>query len=171
MWYRVDFIKLAVQLLPPILRSRFLISLLSVMTAPLRQVYGRFCILKDSVDSRLNTTGSVVCLENALNDAFYLTDRQIHIETPDEKDAPVFWFADDIQEPNTMYLLSEDKGFMLENVVSANFIVKVPTFLCTSADSRDDDRHEWRYLATIKNILNTYKPAGRTFSIELYDYE
>ena len=31
--------------------------------------------------------------------------------------------------------------------------------------------YDWKYLNTIKDLLNEYKPAGRTFSINLYDYE
>lgn len=49
-------------------------------------------------------------------------------------------------------------------------IVHVPTFLCTSTD-KDEDKYGGRNYNEIKNILNIYKPAGRTFGIELYDYE
>ena len=175
MWYKVDFTKLVVQLLPPVLRSRFLTSLLSVMIVPLRYLYNKFCTLKDTADSRLNTTGNVICLEDALNVAFYLTDHQIYIETPEEEDAPSFYYSSEMQKANIWHLTSEGDGFALtlkdESRVLVNFVVKVPTFLCTSLESKEADKYGWRFLATIKNILNIYKPAGRTFSIELYDYE
>lgn len=175
MWYKIDFTKLVVQLLPPVLRSKFLAALLGVMIIPLRYIYGKFCTLKDIVDSRLNTTGNVVYLEKALNDAFLLKDRQIHIETPEEEEAPAFYFKAELQRPNSLYMLSEEIGFVLmnrsESRVKVNFIVMVPTFLCTSVESKVSDHYQWQYLAIINNIINIYKPAGRTFSIELYDYE
>lgn len=175
MWYKIDFIKLVVQLLPPILRSRLLTSLLRVMIVPLRYIYGKFSSLKDAADNHLNITGNVIYLEKALNDAFHLTDRQIYIETPEEEDAPSFYFAAEMQKANIMHLLSEGSGFVLrkkgESTVSVNFIVKVPTFLCTSLEAKASDKYGWHFLSEIKRMLNIYKPAGRTFGIELYDYE
>ncbi|MBQ7552935.1 MAG: hypothetical protein IJT46_01060 [Bacteroidaceae bacterium] len=175
MWYKIDLTKLVVQLLPPILRSKLLVSLLSVVIVPLRYLYEKFCMLKDSANSRLQITGNVVCLEKALNDAFYLNERQIYIETPEEEPPAVFYFSSELQRPNVLFLLSEERGFLLmnkgESVVKLNFIIKVPTFLCTSIDSKEEDKYHWKYLNIIKNIINIYKPAGRTFSIELYDYE
>ena len=175
MWYKIDFTKLVMQLLPPVLRSRFLSSLLSVLMVPLRYIYARFCNLKDNADNRLNITGNVQYLEKALNDAFYLTDHQIYIETPEEEDASAFYFASEMQRAIILYQLFEGSGFVLMGGggrrAIVNFTIKVPTFLCTSLVSKEADQYGWKYLSTIKNILKTYKPAGRTFSIELYDYE
>lgn len=175
MWYKIDFTKLAVQLLPPVLRSRFLAALLGVMITPLRSVYGRFCTLKGNVGNHLDTTGNVQYLEKALNDAFYLKDRQIYIETPEGEAPPSFFFARELQKASCIYMCSEEKDFVLMNKgevhVLLNFIVMVPTFLCTSVSSKESDRFHWRYYTMIRNIVKTYKPAGRTFSIELYDYE
>lgn len=175
MWYKIDFTKLVMQLLPPILRSRFLLALLGAMIVPLRYLYGKFCDLEQTTDDRLGITGNVQYLEKALNDAFYLKERQIFLSTPMEEKTPSFYFSSELQHPNCMYLLSEDTGFLLmkkgESRVKVNFIINVPTFLCTSVESKEYDRYLWQYLAIIRNIINIYKPAGRTFSIELYDYE
>lgn len=175
MWYRIDITKLVMQLLPPILRSKLLVALVNVLVLPLSYVYERFCSVKNTVDGRLTITGNVQYLEKALNDAFYLKDHQIFIDTPDEEKVPSFYYASELQEANYLYLQSEDIGFVLmrkgESRVLVNFIVMVPTFLCTSLDDKASDKYGWRYLSEIKRILNIYKPAGRTFSIELYDYE
>lgn len=175
MWYKIDLSKLVVQLLPPILRSKFLAALLHVLTMPLRSLYGRFCELKEDVDNHLNTTGNVQYLEKALNDAFYLKARQIYIETPEEDNVPAFYFASENQAGNILFAEEEEEGFILryrgESNVQLNFIVKVPTFLCTSLEDAQQDKYGWDYLTTIRNILKIYKPAGRTFGIELYDYE
>lgn len=175
MWYKIDFTKLVMQLLPPILRSKLLLAILGAMIVPLRYLYGKFFNLKETVDDRLNITGNVQYLEKALNDAFYLKDRQIHIETPEDDRPPSFYFASENQKANIMRKPSEGEGFVLrmngESGIKVNFNVMVPTFLCTSLTSKDDDKYHWKYLMTIKNIIKIYKPAGRTFSIELYDYE
>lgn len=175
MWYKIDFTKLVMQLLPPILRSRFLLALLGILVVPLRYLYAKFCNLRGTVDDRLAITGNVLYLEKALNDAFYLKDRQIFLSTPVEEKTPSFYFSSELQHPNSMFLLTEGTGFLLmkkgESRVKVNFIVNVPTFLCTSVESKASDQYQWHYLAIIKNIINIYKPAGRTFSIELYDYE
>lgn len=175
MWYKIDFIKLFVQLLPPMLRSKFLVSLLKAMIVPLRYIYGEFIKLKGNADDRLNIACNVQYLEKALNAAFYLTANQIYIETPEEEKVPVFYFSSEMQRTNVIYLQSEGRPFVLlekgGSKVLVNFIVKVPTFLCTSLESKDIDKFAWKHLSLIKNILKIYKPAGRTFSIELYDYE
>lgn len=175
MWYKIDFTKLSLQLLPPVLRSKFLTALLGVMTVPLRYVYGRFSTLKTSVDDRLNITGNVQYLEKALNAAFYLREGQIYIETPEERERRCFmYFKGEGQQVQKMWPLSTGIPYYFvqkdESAVPVNFIVKVPTFLCTSAD-KSEDKYGGRNYKTIKNILSIYKPAGRTFSIELYDYE
>ena len=78
------------QLLPPILRSKLLVALVNVLVLPLSYVYERFCSVKNTVDGRLTITGNVQYLEKALNDAFYLKDHQIFIETPEEEKVPSF---------------------------------------------------------------------------------
>ena len=180
MWYRIDFTKLVTHLLPPILRSRFLTALMGAMILPLRYIYGQFHDLKEDVENRLNITANMQYLEKALNDAFFLHDRQIYIMTPEEKAEEYvrpFYFTSERQQPHHFYLEEEENvnNFFLyysnESNSLSNFIVMVPTFLCTSTRAREDDRYEWEYLRMIKNILKTHKPAGRTFGIELYDYE
>lgn len=175
MWYKVDFTKLVTLLLPPILRSKLLLAILRAMIVPLRHLYEKFSALKDVVDNRLNITGNVQYLEKALNDAFYLKDHQIYIETPEERERRAFvYFKSEGQRQENMYLKQEGVPFYLieqgESSVTVNFIVMVPTFLCTSTD-KNKDKYNGRNYKIISSILSIYKPAGRTFSIELYDYE
>ena len=46
MWYKIDFIKFFVQMLPPVLRSDLLIALIKVIAVPLQYVYNQFVSLK-----------------------------------------------------------------------------------------------------------------------------
>ena len=52
----------------------------------------------------------------------------------------------------------------------ASFVVYVPSFLCTSTNA-SEDKYGGQNLTTILNLLNHYKPAGRHFRIEIYEYE
>ncbi len=175
MWYRIDFSNLAGQLLPPILRSKFLSALLRILVLPVRLVYGDFYSLHAIVFAKLNTTCNVMYLEKALNDAFFLKERQIYISTPENiSDSNCFHFHDENQPDKPLYLLSErHPRYFYINGEKANvvhIIVHVPTFLCTSTNE-DEDKYRGTNYNKIKNILNIYKPAGRMFGIELYDYE
>lgn len=163
-------------LLPPILRSRLLISLLKVMINPLCYIYAKFYRLRTDTDNKLNITGNVQYLEKALNDAFSLTDRQIYIETPEENSHRlVFYFRQETHPAIFFHSAGKEHGHVLcnkgEYISSVNFIVKVPTFICTSVECMEDDKYGWKYYNIIRNLLNIYKPAGRMFGIELYDYE
>lgn len=176
MWYKIDFTKLAVYLLPPLLRSLFLVALIKVMIVPLRYIYTRFCELKESTADRLNITGNVQYLEKTLNDAFCLTDNQIHIETPGEEIyRSVFYLRREEQPAAYIHTLTERTGHTLryngEYTSTINFIVRIPTFLCTSTENKEQDKYGWKNYQTILNLLGNYKPAGRMFDIELYDYE
>lgn len=174
MWYRIDFIKLVFQLLPPILRSRFLTALLGVLIVPLRYLYVKFYLLKEKVDNRLDITGNVQYLEKALNDAFFLKNGQIYIETPEEGCSWMFHFEREVQSPQYLYLYGSGDGMPIyrtgESSLKVNFVVMVPTFLCSDLD-KNLDVYGGANISIIRKILNIYKPAGRTFSIELYDYE
>ena len=82
--------KLVVQLLPPILRSKFLIALLKALILPLAFIYGKLMEHRDNVSEKLDITANVIYLEKILNDAFFLSDLQIYIETQEE-DLTNYW--------------------------------------------------------------------------------
>ena len=173
MWYRIDLTKLVVQLLPPILRSKFLIALLKALILPLAFIYGKLMEHRDNVSEKLDITANVIYLEKILNDAFFLSDLQIYIETQEE-DLTNYWHVKHEDAP-CKYLHKDSKtGVILkykeESSYKDSFVVWVPTFLCTSLDS-NEDKYKGKNLTRIKELLSFYKPAGRTYSIKLYDYE
>ena len=172
MWYKIDFTKFCRQMLPPILRSGFLLAIIRAMIVPLKYIYARFRDLKSSVDNSLNTTGHVISLQKALNDAFFLAD-EIFIDTADEKDKCAMYFLAENQPILPMYFFGGDALYLKENGESGveyNFTVYVPTFLCTSLN-KDEDKYKGVNLLRIINILDKYKPAGKTYHMELYDYK
>ena len=67
MWYNVDFNKWAVQLLPPILRSKVLVVLLKIMLIPFVQIHAQFMRYRATIAGRLNVTASIQDIERILN--------------------------------------------------------------------------------------------------------
>ena len=169
MWYDVDIYKLAVQLLPPLLRGKVMLALLGVITLPLRFVCNLFVQCRQSTIAQLNGRANVVQLERVLNRAFFLKHTEIYIVSGDELPRLYWYFAanENIISGNVLPV-----ELFYENEVSQepSFIVHIPTFLCTSLD-REQDKFGGVHLDKIKLLLNQYKPAGRTYRFELYDYE
>ena len=87
-------VKMAVQLLPPVMRGRLTVALLKVLTLPVRHIYEQLMARRKNADRRLNTTANVMYIEKALNEAFYLKERQIWIESTAAEDM-VFWHRRD----------------------------------------------------------------------------
>lgn len=174
MWYRVDFNRFVYYMLPPILRSNVLVALLHVLIVPLLHLYNRFTANKALIDNRLNISGNVQYLQKALNDAFYLEHNQIFISTPEEQFKRNLFLKKESQPDVPCYMKSENTPLFVwlsgDSVVEYNFIVHIPSFLCTSLIA-DEDEYKGIYLQKIKDIINQYKPAGRMYNIELYDYE
>ncbi len=173
MWWKTDLLKLAVGLLPPMLRGGLTVALLKVLMLPVRYMYDLLTARRKNANRRLGTTANVASMEKALNDAFFLTDGQIRIDSGDNDDRTFWHLKTEGQESATLWKATE-KGTVLKRRGEASykdsFTVWVPTFLCTSTDSTED-KYGGHYLREIKILLNYYKPAGRTYRIELYDYE
>lgn len=130
--------------------------------------------MKFETDKNLNISANVISLQRALNEEFFLKHEHIYIDTPNEVDKRVLYFLSENQPSLQMCFSSEREGQYMwkhgETTVKYNFVVYVPTFLCTSLN-KDEDKYRGENLNRIMNLLNKYKPAGRTFCIELYDYE
>lgn len=173
MWYKLDILRLAVQLVPPVLRCGILISLLDVLTLPLRQIYGRFTALREAVDRRLDITAAVQYMEKALNDVFFLKDGRIYIVS-NVSDGTVYCHYESERKENVYMGTTAETPLLLrydgEADHKASFTVYVPTFLCTSLDAEEDE-YGGVHLRTVMTWIDYYKPAGKTYGIELYDYE
>ena len=169
MWYNADFNKWAVQLLPPILRSRALVALLKAMIQPLVYLHYQFILYRLTSSGRLDVTASVQDIERVLNSAFFLNDGQIYLESMNSAHNTFLYF----QKENmpSVFVDASFRLYMPDEVPDTpNFIIYIPTFLCTALD-KEKDLYKGRYLTTIINLLNFYKPAGRRFGIKLYEYE
>ncbi|RKW60833.1 MAG: hypothetical protein D8H98_06265 [Prevotella sp.] len=169
MWYDVDFNRWAVQLLPPILRSRVLVALLRILIIPLAYVHRLFTEYRKKVADRLDITASVQDIERALNRRFFLRNRQIYIESESDDRHPCLYFQAEGKPPT---FLNPRMTLWMDGEVPSkpNFTIFVPNFLVSSLNS-EEDRHKGRHLAEIIRIVELYKPAGRRYHINIYEYE
>jgi hypothetical protein len=169
MWCDVDFNRWAVQLLPPILRSRVLVALLRILIIPLAYVHRLFTEYRKKVADRLDITASVQDIERALNRRFFLRNRQIYIESESDDRHPCLYFQAEGKPPT---FLNPRMTLWMDGEVPSkpNFMVYVPSFLATSP-TPEEDRYKGRHLAEIIRIIDTYKPAGRRYAITIYEYE
>lgn len=162
MLYKFDIHKFAEQMLPPRLRSKVLLALLRALLTPLKRLIEAFRLFRDEVLRRLRTTGQTYSLEWALNKRYQLPSGAIYItDTPDkqvylffEKEGRSPKFLHKGREAHDPFYLS----YRHEGKHDADFIVHIPSFL------RSEE-------AEIRRIINFYKPAGRTYKIDFYDYE
>lgn len=169
MWYDVDFNRWGVQLLPPILRSRVLVALLRILIIPLAYVHRLFTDYRKKVADRLDITASVQDIERALNRRFFLRNRQIYIESESDDRHPCLYFQAEGKPPT---FLNPRMTLWMDGEVPSkpNFTIFVPNFLVSSLNS-EEDRHKGRHLAEIIRIVELYKPAGRRYHINIYEYE
>lgn len=162
MWYNVDIYKLGAYLLPPFLRKKRMYAFFCVFLYPFYWLCKMFKDYRKSSLQKLNVNGQVAYIEKRLCDEFELEYRDIYITDSDSLRPNV---ADMYRDPSvtlTVYPESSEEKLYLESgdesVKSEDYIVNVPSFL---AD----------HLETIKTIVEYNKPAGRTYKINLYDYE
>lgn len=162
MWYKFDPFKFASDMLPPILRSKVLLAILRAILTPLRRLLDRFSRFRGDVHRRINTTGQTYSLEAALNNKYQLSRGTIYITDTDDKQLYLY-FTSEGRTPVHLRLPKEPQdplflGYKNEGKHSADFIVHVPSFL------RGEEEE-------IRRLITYYKPAGRTYKIEFYDYE
>ena len=159
MWYRIDMFKFSAMLLPPIMRKVKIFAFLKVLVSWFAQIQREFLAYREDARERMALNGQVIYIEKALNDYFLLQNPDIYISDissfqrtfymPEGQDTA---FLYDSQSPKVTYISNESENAQLK------FIVNVPSYL--------SDRIE-----EIRNIVDYNKPAGRTYTINIYNYE
>lgn len=160
-WYRINYKRLVLLLLPTMLRKPVIAAFLEAMTTPVSGLYTRFLSFTDDVRYRLNHNSQVCYLEAVLNDAFDFTERRIYITD-----------AEILEWTRFLWLESEDKPVMLETgeifilnserfigADSLDFVVNVPVSLNLSEN--DYNR--------MHALLRYYKLASKRYNISLYE--
>ena len=162
MWYNVDVYKLAAYLLPPFLRKKKLFSFFSVLLYPFFLLVQNLKNFRKSCIYKLNANGQVIYIEKYLNDYFNLEYKDIYI-TDSENNIPnvsVLYPGEAI----TMAVYPLESGDMLfllsgtESLKEEDYIVNVPSYLQERINE-------------ITTLVEYNKPAGRKYTIKIYDYE
>ena len=148
MWYDFDIIKYAQYVLRPSLRKRKIFAIISIFLLPLIFIYTLFKSYRKQAINKLNINGQVIYIEKVLNDRFFLKN---------------LYHRREEQIPSYLYKRGEGVGKKHiqqrgEGNYSGNYMVNIPSFLST-------------YENEIKNLIDYYKPAGRTYVLKIYEYE
>lgn len=161
------------QLCPPVLRSDLLQGFIRSLSAPVRVLCVMLRSFRGDIKESMTTTSHVIVLEGALNDAFGFQDRQIYLTTMMDL-GEVYLYSSGEGKVVYMHTREELKPLMMlmrDGVPpGASFTVHVPSFLATSTDYEEDD-YKGVNLLKIMNIVDAHKPVGKSYSIEIYDYE
>lgn len=161
MWYRLDLFRFAVQMLPPVLRSAFLEAFLKCLLIPLSWLYDRFCSIKEQSEIRLMSNGQSLAIADALRREYNTYEGDIYI-TENRNNAILFRLTEEKEETARLCLKEEERpAYFAESTEGnweADFYVHVPSYL------KEHERE-------IIQIIDHYKPAGRRYIIQYYDYE
>jgi hypothetical protein len=133
----IDFERLAVQLLPALLRKPRLVAWLQAMLFPLRQLYAGFLDYAARARVELAYNSQTILFEKALNDQFDPTSRRIYIDHPSEELQPLYLnFISENQPPTYLGFAVEGPPFTYlwlytksEFDAQTDFIVRVPPIL------------------------------------------
>lgn len=162
MFYNFDIYKWGLLLLPPVLRRKRLYALLTVLLKPLYDVLQRFNDFREDSIQRMNINGQVIYIEKALNDRFMLEYHEIYItDATDALEASSLLYPESDVTMKVYGAESDSASYIYgayEVRTGINFIVNIPSFLSG-------------YVDEIKTIIEYNKPAGRSYKINMYDYE
>lgn len=146
-------------LIPPVLRKNRLFSLVRALVSWFVLLQEEFEAYREDANTRMGLNGQVIYIEKALNDYFQLDPPLIYLS--DIPSVLRMFYAPN--EGNTAYVYDSDslKVVYLPNGsenAQLKFIVNVPSSLSGRIEE-------------IKNIVDYNKPAGRTYTINIYEYE
>lgn len=161
MWYDFDILKYAQYVLRPLLRKKRIFAVISVFLLPLIFIYTLFKSYQKQAVDKLNINGQVIYIEKILNDRFFLKNKEIYITDIIGKVVPLYHRKEE-QIPTYLYKRGEGTVKYIqqrgEGNYSGNFIVNIPSFLAA-------------YETEIRNLIEYYKPAGRSYVLNIYEYE
>jgi len=155
-YFKINFDKLAVFLLPTFLQIKEVFAFLQVILSPLKWVYNQFMQFREANIYHINITPQVCYIEKVLNDRFDKAQRRIYISSGVRYDE-TFIFLNAEQADEYIYQENENKDLHIFNRFevgpeSADFFVFVPIELQP-------------YETDIRAITETYKLASKTYNI------
>lgn len=153
MWYKVDFNRLALLLLPTFLRKPLLVGYAQALLQPIATLHYNWLQKRDFDWYRLNHTGQVCKLRKVLNDSLDQTLRRIYIGVGTSFPQEYIYTEAETEDTwldDTFYVYTENE---YENT-GVDFTVFVPTAIIESS------------IFQLKYLLDFYKLAGKRYKIE-----
>ena len=143
--FYIDFNKLAIWLLPTVLRKPKTLAYLNGLVTPLKMLYNAFLGSRHTHIIEVITTPQVYALEMTLNDLYDVTNRAIYIE--DDEIEPTIYIHPE-NENKTVFL-----PVFLPVEGGSDFVVKCPSALIPFARA-------------IEATVTKYKLPSKRFRIE-----
>lgn len=150
MWYKVDWDRLILLLLPTFLRNPVLFSYLRALIAPIASLHYTWSRMRDVNLNKLSYNGQRCYLRKALNDKCDPELRRIYIdEVPEVNENYIYQPEENLDYYlDTMWL----DLYYSEGGETVDFVVYVPTELMSKINE-------------ITAILEFYKLAGKLYKI------
>lgn len=144
------------------LRQKQLFALTCVLVYPVYLLVQKFKGYRKECIENMQINGQVIYIEKILNDTYFLKNKEIYLSDIENKQ-PYLYIRSEQQRSITLRRRSEgqEASFLKqrsEGNTEGNYIVNVPSFL--------EDRIE-----DIRRIVEKYKPSGRKYIINIYEYE
>lgn len=149
MWYKVDWDKLVLLLLPTFLRKPTLFSVIKSLASPISSVHYKFKLLREANILKLSYNGQRCYLRKVLNDRFDSDLRRISIENPLQIDQDYIYTPTE-NIPVYLGIMYIEENFNYVNG-SVDFLVNVPSAILESK------------LNEINATLDFYKLAGKSY--------
>lgn len=155
-YYNVSYSRLALLLLPTMLRQNLIVALVTALVRPLTVIHSNFVIYRNQVDTSVN---SQVCyLEYLLNDAYDYYDRRIIIrDAPNNYDD--YFLFDEASGKAVMVLDNEDPAWWVDDgklaSTNSDFEVVFPKgYVFTLSEEK-----------ALRKLINDNKLASKKYNI------
>ena len=153
-WYHFDIMKFAEEMTPPLLRNSFLMALIRALLRPLVRIVREFQDLRAQSNKALLPSGQVRAIEGVIVDKYHLHSGDVYITEPEDKTLYLYYVRESagaLELPKTLY-------YGNENPNKTDFTIHLP-------DHLKNDEGE------ISRLVELYRPAGRKYTVQYYNYE
>ncbi|MDR1984970.1 MAG: hypothetical protein LBQ28_09135 [Prevotellaceae bacterium] len=155
MIFRIDYKRLAVQLLPVSLRKQRIVALFSCAISAIEDIYYNFTTSRNERLRRIRFTPQVCVLQGMLNDDADMELRRIIVEDGQFLSTVPFAYSEnEYHNYAATPVLIPDENLIVEQ--SVYFTISVPWAYGANNDA--ERRVKW--------LLNNYKLAGKKYTIK-----
>ena len=153
-------------LLPEMVRKPKFLAFAAALLTPMVALYGRFLAFADDAVYRVSHNGSIVSLQDMLNDKFDPEDRGIFIKNIQQQDAVRFYSLAAEKQVGFYSAPNQKTGFRYSleyNPEAADFTVHVPVGLQPGSPELLES-----YLIKMRGQVDYYKLYAKKYRIEWY---